>query len=143
MFDTALEKGLTVVTEIVNELRKDLRAQGVSDVQVVAIGFSSKDRYFSIYTTKGKLDFKGKFESLRGSGVPEEETVVTGNSEIDDFVEELKRGRQQNMEDLSLSPDARAFQKALNYPFRATATKTILAVRGSGIPYSLNPVSCL
>jgi hypothetical protein len=141
VFDTALEKGLTVVTEIMNELRRDLKTQGVTDLQVIALGYNANDRYCSLYTTKGKLDFKGKFETLRGSGVPEDETVLTGNNELDDFVLELKKTTQQNKEDLSLSPDARAFQKAFTYPFRPTASKVILAVRSNPMPYSINPVS--
>lgn len=140
VFDTDLEKSLTVVTEVMNELRKELKSQGVSDLHVIAIGYSSMDRYYSFYTTKGKLDFRGKFETLKGTGILEEETILTGNTEIDEFVKELKKAKTQNKEDLSYSPDARAFRRALRYPFRPTATKTILAVRSNGIPYSLNPV---
>lgn len=141
VFDTALEKGLTVITEIINELRRELKNQGVPDVHVIALGYNANDRFYSIYTSKGKLDFKGKFETLKNTGVPEEEPFVTGNNEIDDFVLELKKGKQQNLEDLSLSPDARAFQKAFMYPFRPTASKTIFAIRSKGMPYSINPVS--
>ncbi|KAG5666411.1 hypothetical protein PVAND_014440 [Polypedilum vanderplanki] len=139
VFDTAIGGGLTVVTEIMNEVRKELKTQGINDVQVIAIGYNANDRYSSIYTTKGKLDFKGKFESLKGTGIPEEETIKTGNKEVDEFVAELEKVEKVAKEDLSISPDARAFQKALSYPFRPTATKTIFAVRSNGIPYSINP----
>lgn len=140
VFDTALEKSLTVVTELMNELRKDLKTQGVPDVRVIAIGYNAKDRFDSLYTTKGKIDFRGKFETLKGTGVPEEENVVTGYHEVDEFVTELKKTSLQTKEDLSISPDARAFRRAFTYPFRATATKTILAVRSNGMSHSLNPV---
>lgn len=143
VFDSALEKGLTVVTEVMNELRKDLKTHGVPDVHIIAIGYSATDKFYSIYTSKGKLDFRGRFENLKGTGVPEEETIMTGNTEIDDFVLELKKNKKQNLEDLAMLPDARAFQKAFIYPFRATAAKVILAVRSNGIPYSINPVRTL
>lgn len=140
VFDTAIGKDLSSVTEIITEVKKELKQQGITDVQVAAIGYSAEDRYASQYTTKGKLDFRGKFEAVKGTGIPEEETIVTGTKEVDDLVEEVNKINRQTKEDLSISPDARAFQKALSYPFRPTATKTIFAVRSNGIPYSVNPV---
>lgn len=141
IFDTAVEKDLTVATEIINEVRRELKVQGITDVNVAAIGYNANDRYASLYTTKGKLDFKGKFEALKGTGVPEEEIVKTGNFEVDNVVTEVEKMNKQTKQDYNLSPDARAFRKALAYPFRPTATKTVLAIRSDGIPYSVNPVS--
>jgi hypothetical protein len=140
VFDNAVGAALTSVTEIVNEVRKELKLQGITDVVVAAIGYNAEDRYSSLYTTKGKLDFRGKFETLKGTGIPEDEVVMTGNTELDNFVGELEKASRQTKEDLSISPDARAFQQALLWPFRPTATKTIFAVRSNGIPYSVNPV---
>lgn len=139
VFDTAIEKDLTVATEIMNEVRRELKVQGITDVNVAAIGYHANDRYTSLYTTKGKLDFKGKFETLKGTGVPEDEVVKTRNVELDNVVSEVEKMNKQTKQDYNLSPDARAFRKALAYPFRPTATKTILAIRSDGIPYSINP----
>jgi von Willebrand factor type D domain len=143
VFDTALGKELSLVTELVNEIRKELKPHGISDVHIVAIGYNSNDRYVSHYTTKGKFDYRGRFEAAKTSGVPEDDTIKTGNRELDDAVHEIEKSAKQTRSDLSRSPDARAFQRAIAYPFRATATKTIIAVRSDGIPYSLNPVSGL
>lgn len=117
-----------------------MKNSGITDLRVIAIGYSATDRYYSFYTTNGKLDFKGKFEDLKGTGIPEDENVLTHDEALDAFIQELKKGATKIKEDLSSSPDARAFRKALSYPFRTGATKTILAVRSNGIPYSLDPV---
>lgn len=141
VFDTALKNDLSSVTEIMNEIRRELKNQGINDVQVVAVGYNADDKYSSIYTTRGKLDFRGKFELLKNTGVPEDDVVQTGMIELDSVVSEVAKFNKLSKQDYSLSPDARAFRKALEYPFRPAATKTILAVRSDGIPYSVNPVS--
>lgn len=141
VFDTNAKSELTAVTEIMADVKRELKSQGITDVNVIAIGYSMNDKYSSLYTTKGKLDFKGRFENLKGTGIPEDEIVKTGFTELDNVVTEVENLGKQTKQDYSLSPDARAFRKALAYPFRPTATKTILAVRSDGIPYSVNPVN--
>lgn len=140
VFDTNLAKQLTVVQEVVNELKKELKSSGINDVHVGAIGYNANDKYNYQFTTNGQLDFKGNFANLKSNGPKYEETLHTGAQEVDAVLQGLEATSKQAKEDLGLSSDARAFQRAMKYPFRASATKTILAFRSDGIPYSSNPV---
>lgn len=140
VFDMNLGSHMTVVQEVVNELRRELKNTGIGDVQVAAIGYSADDTYLYQFTTNGKLDFKGNFANLKGTGPKRADTLKTGRTEVDAVLVELEKSGRQTVQDLSMSSDAKAFQRAMKYPFRATATKTILAFRSDGIPYSMNPV---
>ena len=140
-FDIALGKDLSVVQEVVNELKRELKNQGFTDIQIASIGYSADDKYLYQYTTDGKLDFKGNFANVEAKGFKEPAGLTTGIANIDTVLHELEKTCKQARADLGFSSDARAFQRALNYPFRPTATKTILAFRSDGIPYSANPVS--
>jgi hypothetical protein len=140
VFDTALGKEQTVVQEIMNEVRRELKNNGLSDVQVAAIGYNEDDKYFYQYTSGGKLDFKGNFANLKSTGPKDEDTLVTDNAEVDSVLKELEKSNRDARHDLGVSPDARAFYEATRYPFRPTATKTIIAFRSNEIPYSANPV---
>lgn len=139
VFDTALGKDQTVVQDLLNEVRRELKTNGINDVQVAAIGYNENDKYFNQYTSSGKLDFKGNFANLKSYGPKEDDSLVT-NTEIDAVLKELEASKKVTRQDLQISPDARAFYEATKYPWRPTATKTIIAFRSNGIPYSPNPV---
>lgn len=141
VFDNELGDKLTAVQEIIAELKKELKTSGLGDIQVAAIGYSLNDKFIYQYTTGGKIDFKGNFATLKATGPKREGVIETGVPEIDTVLTELEKANKRSSEDLAFSADARAFQRALQYPFRPTATKTILAFRSNGIPYSTNPVS--
>lgn len=141
VFDNSLGKQLTLVQELVVELKRELKNNGIDDVQVAAIGYKANEKYLNQYTTNGKLDFKGNFAAVKSTGPKDEEVLQTGQPELDLALGELEKANKQATEDLGLSADAKAFQRAMKYPFRPTATKTILAFRSDGISYSTNPVS--
>lgn len=140
VFDTNLGSHATLIQEVVNEMRKELKTNGIGDLHIAAIGYNKNEKYLYQFTTNGKLEFKGNFAQLKPTGPKEDEVIKTGNSEVDTTLNFLEQSRRQSAEDLALSADARAFQRAMKYPFRPTATKTIVAFRSDGIPYSLNPV---
>lgn len=141
VFDTALGKQQTVVQDLIAEVKKELKANGINDVKVAAIGYNLNDKYLYQYSTNGKLDFNGNFGNLKSSGPKEENTLVTGIQDVDAAFQKIEEANQQTREDLGLSSDARAFYEAMKYPWRPTATKTIIAFRSNGVPYSANPVS--
>ena len=141
VFDQQLKDQLSVVQEVVTELKRELKNSGISDVHIAAIGYNKEDKYLYQYTTNGKLDFKGNFAKLETKGPKEEGVIQTGQNEVDTVLEQVEEENKQAKEDLGLSADAKAFHRAVKYPFRATATKSIIAVRADGIPYSTNPVS--
>jgi hypothetical protein len=139
-FDDKLGKQKSLVQETITELKAELKKQGITDIRVAAIGFSADDIYLYTYTTNGKLEFTGDFTKLEANGPKEEAPLKTGNSDIDQAFETLEATNRQVARDLSISPDAKTFRYALDYPFRATASKVIIAFRNDGIPYSTNPV---
>lgn len=142
VFDTKLEK-LAMIDDVVNELKKELKSNGVDDVEVAAIGYSDDDEYLYQYTSGGKLNFKGPFASVKTNGPKRQGPLKTGSNEVDDVLVKLDASNKQTREDYGFSADARAFHKSTSYPFRPTATKTIIAFRSDGIPYSQNPVRAL
>jgi hypothetical protein len=86
------------------------------------------------------LEFTGDFTKLEANGLKHEAPLKTGNSDVDQAFETLEATNRQVAQDLGVSPDARTFRYALDYPFRATASKIIIAFRTDGVPYSTNPV---
>lgn len=140
-FDLKLEKQLTMVQEVVTELKAELKKQKIDDINVHALGFSADDVYLSRFTSNGKLEFTGDFSKLKSSGPKEEGPLKTGNSDVDAVLETLEATNHQAELDLGMTPDARAFRASIDYPFRPTASKVILAFRSDGVPYSANPVS--
>lgn len=138
VFDTSVDK--QIIQDVISELRRELKTNGIADLRVASIGYNMDDKYLYQHTTNGKLDFNDNFTKTKSSGPKEEKVLVTGQPELDAALAEFEKARKQTTEDLGLSADARAFQRAMKYPFRATATKTILAFRSDGIPYSTNPV---
>lgn len=140
VFDTNLKDQLSVVQEVVSELRTEMKKAGISDLQIAAIGYNADDSYVYQFTTKGQLDFKGNFATVKADGPKHDHALHTGQNEVDTVLQTLEKATKQAHYDLGLSSDARAFHLAMQYPFRATATKTILAFRSDGVPYSANPV---
>lgn len=140
VFDTKLGGQLSVVQEVVNELKSELKKAGVSDIHIGAIGYNTDDKYLYQYTSNGQLNFNGNFATVKSNGPKRDHSLHTGQNEVDAVLDILERGSKIAHEDLGLSADARAFQRAMKYPFRATASKAILAFRSDGIPYSANPV---
>lgn len=141
VFDTNLGKDLSLVQDVVSELKRELKNNGITDVHIASIGFNTDYKYFSQYTTNGKFDFKGNFAEMKSGGPKVEPVLQTGIANVDNVLLELEKHCKTLRSDLGISSDAQAFQKALRYPFRPTATKTILAFRTDGIPYTASAVS--
>lgn len=129
-----------LVQPVINELRRELKARDINDVNVAVIGYSKSDQYIYQFTTKGQLNFMGDLNKVSINGPKEEEPLVTGKPSLDTVLKTLAQANARTKEDLGVSADARAFQQALKYPFRATATKTILAIRSDSLVHSTNPV---
>lgn len=139
-FDLKMEKQLTLVQEVVTELKNELKKQTIDDIHVYAIGFNADDKYLYRFTSNGKLEFTGDFTKLKVNGPKEDAPLKTGNSDVDTAFETLEATKSAAALDLGLSADARAFRASIDFPFRATASKVVLPFRSDGIPYSLNPV---
>lgn len=142
--DTALGPLMgDLVQGLITELRKNLADGDISDVRIAVIGYNKNHKYLYHFTSNGKLDFTGKLGTVKVDGPEEDKPLKTGNDALDEFFETVNNSTLKLKEDLGLSADAQAFRAAMEYPFRPTATKTILAVRSDQLTYSVNPVSIL
>lgn len=128
-----------LVQATINDLRKELKANGLTDVKVVVLGFNRNQKYVSLFTSGGKLDYTGKLGQADLSGPENCKPLVTGNKNVDEFFKVLHDLQEKAAEDLGVTPDARAFLDALQYPFRATASKHIVLVHSDDTEKMPNP----
>lgn len=144
--DTALGEQLNeLVDSTISELRKELKSRDISDAHIAVIGYNREEKYLSKFTSKGKLDYTGKFSVPKwksSADLKVDDPINVGG--YDNFNKASKTANsflRQLEDDLGLSADGRAFRKALQYPFRADAGKAILAIRSDSLTYSFNPVN--
>lgn len=130
------------VQPAIAQLRQELKIRDITDVHISVIGYNENRKYLSHYTLNGKLDINGKtlfsetsehlYHQIKSSN-------PTVNSLLNDFYNNLRNLK----DDLHMSPDGKAFREAMEYPFRSTAAKAIIAIRSDSLQKSLNPVSIL
>ncbi|XP_055539565.1 apolipophorins [Wyeomyia smithii] len=128
-----------LVQASINDLRKDLKSNGIADVHVVVIGYNRNQKYISLFTSGGSLDYTGKLGQADVSGPENAKPLVTGNQNVDEFFKTLHELGERTAEDLALTPDARAFLEALKYPFRSTASKSIVLIHSDDTEKMPNP----
>lgn len=132
-----------LVQATINDLRKELKSSGISDVHVVVLGYNRKQKYISLFTSGGKLDYTGKLGQVDLSGPESCKSLVTGNEKVDEFLRHLHDAGERFAEDMALTPDARAFMEALQYPFRTTASKSIVLVHSDDTEKVPNPTRAI
>lgn len=134
-----------ITENLITEIRKEMKTRDIPDVNIAIIGYNKDQKYPSLFTENGKLNFIGKkgLSGLNIDGPTYIKPIVTRNSDVNkallDTFEVLKKLRS----DVGLSTDAHAFKMACNYPFRANAAKIILAIRSDRLEHSLNPAQYL
>lgn len=143
--DTAIGDKLDgIVDTTITELRKELKVREITDARIAVIGYNKNDKFLNRYTTKGSLDITGKFAQPKWKPNPElqnDVAIKTGCKHVDQALSTAQRVTKQLRDDLGLSADAQAFRSALQYPFRSTAGKAIIAIRSDTLTHSLNPVN--
>lgn len=134
-----------ITENLIVDLRKELRIRDVPDVNIAIIGYNQDQKYPSLFTEQGKLNFIGKkgLSGLNINGPKYEEPIKTLNSNLDDLLVGAFKTAKKIRSDLGVSTDALAFKKAYEYPFRASAAKTILAIRSDRLEYTINPAQLL
>ncbi|XP_052868162.1 apolipophorins [Anopheles cruzii] len=118
-----------LVQATINDLRKELKATGISDVNVAVIGYSKTSKYTSLFSSGGKLDYTGKLGQADLSGPQHCKGLKTGYEPVDKVLQTLQDAGEQVREDLGATSEVNAVQQAFSYPFRATASKSVLIVR--------------
>lgn len=133
-----------LVQNTLNDLRKELKARDITDIEISVIGYSKSSKYISKYTHNGKFDYTGKLSAIKNDAGPKEfKALKTGNDKIDEILEKLHENYLKTKEDVGLAADARAFQAAMEYPFRPSASKTIIAIRSDNLETTTNPIKTL
>lgn len=128
-----------LVQASINDLRKELKSNGVTDVNVAVLGFNRNQKYVSLFSNGGNLDYTGKLGQADVSGPENCKALVTGNKNVDEVLKTLHELSEKVAEDLGVTPDARAFVEALQYPFRATASKQIVLFHSDDTDKVPNP----
>ncbi|XP_040158471.1 apolipophorins [Anopheles arabiensis] len=119
-----------LVQSTINDLRKELKATGISDVNVAVIGYSKTDKYTSLFSNGGKLDYTGKLGQADVSSGPKQcRGLVTGIESVDAFLQLLQKMGEQSRENLGATTEVYALRRAFSYPFRASASKSVLVFR--------------
>lgn len=140
--DTAIEsKSLTeLVQHFISELRHSLKKE--YDAKISVIGYKKGEKYFSHYTSDGKLDITKFHLPKKPENSPQEEKIVSvGCKYLDPVLQTLYNTSIKIQDELSLLADGRAFREALFYPFRSNAHRSIIAIRSDVLQHSSNPVS--
>lgn len=141
VIDTALEaKSLTdLVQNFIAELRRQLKKE--YDAHISVIGYKKGDKYFSHYTSDGKLDISKFHLAKKPEYSVQEEKILSVNCKyMDPILQTLYNTSIKIQDELSLLADGRAFREALNYPFRSNAHRSIVAIRSDVLQHSSNPV---
>lgn len=137
-----------LVQPLLTQLRGELRARDLTDVQITVLGYQADRRYVRVFSTAGgKLNHSDKLKLTAGGGVSDQiagpESIRTGNETIDGLVAGVWSALRTAQSDLHMAADGRAFRTAMEYPFRAGAAKAIVAVRTDVLTVSANPAKQL
>lgn len=140
VLDTDVVAKDTLIPALNKQLRAELKARGVSDVNIAVIGYNFNRKYFSHFTNAGKLDVsdKTRYES---AGPKSYQPITTKNAEFNTYLENAYKYAKRFESDIHMAPDGQAFREAMSYPFRTAASRVIIAVRADPLAHSTNPVS--
>uniref|UniRef100_A0A182MAM9 Vitellogenin domain-containing protein n=1 Tax=Anopheles culicifacies TaxID=139723 RepID=A0A182MAM9_9DIPT len=120
-----------LVQATINDLRKEMKG---FDVNIAVIGYSKTDKYTSLFSHGGKLDYTGKLGQADVSSGPKQcRGLVTGIESVDAVLQVLKQMGEQSRENLGATTEVYALRRAFTYPFRATASKSVLVFRSDSI----------
>lgn len=126
----------SLVAPAITEVRETLKSRGFTDVQIGVVVYSANQRYPALLTSdNGKLNYQGNLADVKLTGPKSvfESSIsqmITEKKVLDIF--ELLEGVVKS---IVPQPDELAFRLALNYPFRAGAAKSIVAVRSNNLEY--------
>ncbi|EDV45210.1 apolipophorins [Drosophila erecta] len=126
-----------LIAPAINDIRESLRSRGFSDVQVGVIVFDESKRYPALLTSdSGKINYKGNVADVKLAGIKSfcdncVEQLITEKRILDIYnsLKEIVKG-------IAPQADEKAFQLALDYPFRAGAAKSIIGVRSDSLEYN-------
>ncbi|KAH8403597.1 hypothetical protein KR222_003107 [Zaprionus bogoriensis] len=126
----------SLVAPAITEIRESLKNRGITDVQVGVVAFDESKRYPALLTSdNGKLNYKGNFANVHLNG-PKNfcdncvEQIISEKHILD-----LYKALEHFLKTIVPQSDEKAFYMALDYPFRAGASKSIIGVRSNALEY--------
>ncbi|XP_044260123.1 apolipophorins [Tribolium madens] len=132
LIDTNKENEATFkeyVQPLIQQLTQELSSKGVSDVEFHIIAFGGENHWPSHITTSGgKLTFKGKAPNLKFGENPKDELLKTECPHLDNLLRFIKTVCTDLKLAFGLDLQALTYNEGLEYPFRANAIKSIIAV---------------
>ncbi|KAG8238067.1 hypothetical protein J437_LFUL016420 [Ladona fulva] len=117
------------------------------DVKIVLVGFGGHgQKWPSIFTTNGQIAFDGKGENVKFEKVNEDKQRKNKlfdelPGDMKEYVRRLERMRKLFNVEFGMVNYGDTFQLVRDYPFRAGAARTVVAVLQSRCLYSPLPVS--
>ncbi|XP_017126038.2 apolipophorins [Drosophila elegans] len=125
-----------LIAPAINDIRESLRSRGFTDVQVGVVVFDESKRYPALLTSdNGKINYKGNLADFKFNGIKNfcdncVEQIITEKRVLDIYnsLKEIFKG-------IAPQADEKAFQLAIDYPFRAGAAKSIIGVRSDSLEY--------
>ncbi|XP_017051342.1 LOW QUALITY PROTEIN: apolipophorins [Drosophila ficusphila] len=125
-----------LIAPAISDIRESLRSRGFTDVQVGVVVFDESKRYPALLTSdNGKINYKGNLADIKLNGIDNfcdncVEQIITEKRILDIYndIKEILKG-------IAPQADEKAFQLALDYPFRAGAAKSIIGVRSDSLEY--------
>lgn len=138
--DTSVTNMGDLITNTVENLRKEFSSRNIADTRISIIGFNRKDKYTSLFTTNGGLDFSGTFPNTKLNPPQIEAPIQTGDPKIDDLAMKVYGINLVLRSEIGLDTEAEALRMAFDYPFRPQASKVILLVKSESFS-GATPVS--
>ncbi|KAH8384937.1 hypothetical protein KR200_008808, partial [Drosophila serrata] len=125
-----------LIAPAITDLRESLKSRGFTDVQIGVIVFDETKRYPALLTSdNGKINYKGNVANVKLNGIKNfcencVEQIITEKRILD-----IYNLVKQLVNSVVPQADEKAFQMALDYPFRAGAAKSIIGVRHDSLEY--------
>ncbi|KAH8292623.1 hypothetical protein KR054_009042, partial [Drosophila jambulina] len=125
-----------LIAPAITDLRESLKSRGFTDVQIGVIVFDEAKRYPALLTSdNGKINYKGNVANVKLNGIKNfcdncVEQIITEKRILD-----IYNLVKQLVNSVVPQADEKAFQLALDYPFRAGAAKSIIGVRHDSLEY--------
>ncbi|KAH8339521.1 hypothetical protein KR059_007845, partial [Drosophila kikkawai] len=125
-----------LIAPAITDLRESLKSRGFTDVQIGVIVFDETKRYPALLTSdNGKINYKGNVANVKLNGIKNfcencVEQIITEKRILD-----IYNLVKQLLNSVVPQADEKAFQLALDYPFRASAAKSIIGVRHDSLEY--------
>lgn len=128
-----------LITPLINEVKNELKEQGITDVHIGLIGFGEHMKWPQHYTTNGDININGPVNNInfvKGEPLITFKEAKEGNPET-----RFNYVKQRLNVELGAFKLTDAYEEAIHYPFRTGAAKVVVGVLASPCEKSPLPLS--